>query len=332
MKRILITGGAGFIGTNLVESFAKQECEILVIDKAHETWNRKNFCDLAENLNVRLVAVDLQDQSRLQKIFEQFVPECVIHLAAESHVDKSIAEPMRFLKSNVEGTYTLLDVAKEYWETQNRFQEFRFHYCSTDEVYGSLGPMGAFHETLPLHPNNPYSATKAAGEHLVTAWANTFGLPVLITRCSNNYGSYQGPDKFIPLTIGRCVREEPVLIHGTGQNVRDWIHVDDHVRAIQAVIEQGKPGEMYNIGGGSESERTNLQIAEMICDFVDECLDNTPHHSRDLITFVKDRPGNDFRYSMDSSKLDRHTGWKQEISLETGLRDTVKWYIENNNA
>ena len=330
MKTILITGGAGFIGTNLVRHLAGQEMELIVIDHVRETWNRKNFCDLSDALHVRMYAFDLCDRSRLASVFDKHAPDWVMHLAAESHVDKSIAFPDAFVASNIRGTMSLLETATAFWSQNGQSKDFRFHYCSTDEVYGSLGPVGAFHETLPLHPNNPYSATKAAGEHLATAWANTYGLPVILTRSSNNYGPCQGPDKFIPLTIGRCLRGEPVQIHGTGENVRDWIHVDDHVRAIHAVLERGEVGEVYNIGGGSESERTNLEIAEMICDLADEILGCEKHASRNQIAFVADRPGNDLRYAMDTSKLYRHTGWQPEISLATGLRDTVKWYANNN--
>ena len=332
MRKILVTGGAGFIGTHLVRHLAGQGCELIVIDHVRETWNRKNFCDLTEDLHVRMYAFDLCDRTRLTTIFDKHAPEWVTHLAAESHVDKSIAFPEAFVSSNIQGTMALLETATAYWNRNGQPKDFRFHYCSTDEVYGSLGPVGAFHETLPLHPNNPYSATKAAGEHLVTAWANTYGLPTIITRSSNNYGSYQGPDKFVPLTIGRCLKGDAVLIHGTGMNVRDWVHVHDHVRAIQAVLERGEDGEVYNVGGGSDSERTNLEIAETICDLADEILGREQHTSRNKITFVEDRPGNDLRYAMDTSKLYHQTGWKPEISLETGLRDTVKWYIENNNA
>jgi len=332
MKRILITGGAGFIGTNLVRHLAEQWFELIVIDHVRETWNRKNFCDLADDLHVRMYAFDLCDRSRLASVFDKHAPDWVMHLAAESHVDKSIAFPDVFVSSNIQGTMALLEAATVYWTRNGQPNNFRFHYCSTDEVYGSLGPVGAFHETLPLHPNNPYSATKAAGEHLVTAWASTYGLPVIITRSSNNYGPCQGPDKFVPLTIGRCLREEPVLIHGTGKNVRDWIHVHDHVRAVYAILERGEVGEVYNVGGGADSERTNLEIAETICDLTDEILGREQHASQNRITFVADRPGNDLRYAMDTSKLYHQTGWKPEISLEIGLRDTVKWYIENNNA
>ncbi|MCL2119793.1 MAG: dTDP-glucose 4,6-dehydratase [Planctomycetaceae bacterium] len=331
MKTILITGGAGFIGTNLVRHLAGQETELIVVDHVCETWNRKNFCDLAEYLQVRMYAFDLCDRTRLAVIFDKHDPEWVMHLAAESHVDKSIAFPDAFVSSNVQGTMALLETAMTHWKRNGQPNDFRFHYCSTDEVYGSLGTVGVFHEVLPLHPNNPYSATKAAGEHLVTAWANSSGLPVIITRSSNNYGPCQGPDKFIPLTIRRCLKGEPVLIHGTGQNIRDWIHVDDHVRAIHAALERSEVGEVYNIGGGPDSERSNLEMAETICDLVDEMLGHEKHASRNTITFVTDRPGNDLRYAMDTSKFYHQTGWKPEISLEIGLRDTVQWYIENGN-
>lgn len=329
MKQILITGGSGFIGTNLVKHLASQGYEITVIDRAEESWSRENFCDLARNLNVRMMAMNLNEEAGWETLFDNYFPDWVLHLAAKSHVDKSITDPMAFLKSNVEGTHTLLRSVLRAWRRNDCPKDFRFHYCSTDEVYGSLGATGSFVETMPLHPNNPYSATKAAGEHLVTAWSNTCQLPVLITRCSNNYGPWQGPDKFIPLTIGRCLRNEPILIHGSGENVRDWLHVSDHVRAIKAVLEQGTPGEVYNIGGGSDAESTNRDMAERICHVVAERL-KTPIRDRlKLITLTKDRPGNDFRYSMNSTKLHNATGWKPTVSLETGIQATVDWYIHH---
>lgn len=329
MKKILITGGAGFIGTNLVKHLASRDFEITVVDRADELWNRQNFCDLAKNLNVRMRAMNLDDETGLETLLDDFFPDWVLHLAAESHVDKSIADPAAFLKSNVEGTYVLLKAIHRAWQRNGSPKDFRFHYCSTDEVYGSLGPTGSFVETMPIHPNNPYSATKAAGEHLVTAWSNTCNLPILITRCSNNYGPWQGPDKFIPLTVGRCLRKEPILIHGSGENVRDWLHVEDHVRAIQAVLEHGTLGEVYNIGGGPNSECTNLEMAERICHVVSE-LQGTPVDDRlKHITLTRDRPGNDFRYSMNSTKLQNATGWKPTVSLETGIKSTVDWYIRH---
>jgi dTDP-glucose 4,6-dehydratase len=239
---------------------------------------------------------------------------------------------MLFLSSNIVGTFHLVDVTTAYWHRKGQPNDFRFYYCSTDEVYGSLGAEGSFHEMLPLHPNNPYSATKAAGEHFITAWANTFGLPFLISRCSNNYGPYQGTDKFVPLTIYRCLSGQPVLIHGDGSNIRDWLYVKDHVKAIIAVMKHGIPGEIYNIGAGLKSEFSNLAMAEMICDMVDEILGRSQGTSKLLITFVQDRPGNDQRYSMNSAKLYECSSWQPKTQLNDGLRTTVEWYVKNRKA
>lgn len=329
MKKILITGGAGFIGTNLVKHLRKQNFEVTVIDRVEETWNRQNFCDLAKYLNIRLVVMDLLDANGLSALFDDYFPDWVLHLAAESHVDKSIANPSAFLSSNVEGTSVLLHSVLRAWQKNGNPDKFRFHYCSTDEVYGALGATGSFVESMPIHPNNPYSATKAAGEHMVTAWANTCKLPVLITRCSNNYGPWQGPDKFIPLTIGRCLRKAPILIHGNGENVRDWLHVDDHVRGIQAVLERGTPGEIYNIGGETSSECTNLEMAKQICQIVADMKGTSIREELKRITFIEDRPGNDFRYSINSSKLQNETAWKPTVALKNGIKSTVDWYIQH---
>jgi len=326
MNKLLITGGAGFIGRNLVERLLRDGNWIFIIDHAKEAWSFRNLQELRTMPKIQVCQADIRHRETVSKILNEFGPDGVIHLAAESHVDKSIADPELFLESNVRGTWSLLESVYKYWNEINRPDSFRFHYCSTDEVYGSLDD-GSFLETMPLHPNNPYSATKAAGEHLTTAWLKTHGLPVLITRCSNNYGPYQGPDKFVPLTIGRCLRREPVLIHGTGQNIRDWIHVTDHVRGLVEVFHHGAIGETYNIGGGPDSERTNQELAQTICDLYDELTHRSPGTSRQLLTFVTDRPGNDLRYSMNTDKLQRISTWKPEIALETGLRETIQWYV-----
>ena len=236
MTTILVTGGAGFIGTNLVESLAESYDKIIVIDLADEPWNQENCHALSCHANVLVKQTDITDRAVITPFFEEYLPHWVLHLAAETHVDKSIADPQLFLSTNILGTFHLVDIAATYWRRNGRPDDFRFYYCSTDEVYGSLGAEDSFHETLPFHPNNPYSATKAAGEHLLTAWANTFGLPFLISRCSNNYGPYQGPDKFVPLTIQRCLSGQSVLIHGDGSNMRDWLYVKDHVKAIAALM------------------------------------------------------------------------------------------------
>ena len=329
-KTVLVTGGAGFIGSHLVEYLVERGESVVVIDRVKEPWQKQNRKRLEQNKNVKFYSIDIRDRKTLLDILFKVKPYRIYHLAAESHVDKSISNPSLFLESNINGTAVLLDVATKYWNSNQRKSDFRFHYCSTDEVYGSIDN-GAFHEGLPLHPNNPYSASKAAGEHLVTAWANTRGLPVILTRSSNNYGTHQGPDKFIPLTIGRCLRREPVLIHGNGQNIRDWIHVCDHTRAIVTTVNEGCLGEVYNVGGGIDSEKTNLEMAELICDCVDDLREDLPGTSRELIRFVQDRPGNDHRYSMDTAKLCHDTGWQTTIPFEVGLIETVNWYIKNND-
>lgn len=328
-KCVFVTGGTGFIGTHLVEDLLDQGEFVVVVDLGQESWQKQNRKRLENNPNVKFYTLDIRDrQSLLEKLF-QSKPHRIFHLAAESHVDKSITDPALFFESNVRGTVALLEAVTNYWHT-TRPKSFRFHYCSTDEVYGSI-EKGSFRETFPIHPNNPYSASKAAGEHFVTAWANTHKLPVIITRSSNNYGTHQGPDKFIPLTIGRCLRREPVLLHGNGQNVRDWIHVRDHCQAILHAVNHGRLGEVYNIGGGLSSEKSNLQIVEFLCDCVDELRDDPIMTSRKLIQFVEDRPGNDFRYSMDALKLQQETRWQTTIPFEVGLMETVKWYLDNND-
>ena len=332
MTTILVTGGVGFIGTNLVESLTCLYDKVIVVDLVNESWQQKNCHALSCYSNVHIKQMDITDRQAVLSLFEEYLPDWVLHLAAETHVDKSIADPALFLSSNIWGTFHLVDMAATYCQRKGCPNDFRFYYCSTDEVYGSLGTEGSFHEMLPLHPNNPYSATKAAGEHLLTAWANTFGLPFLISRCSNNYGQYQGTDKFVPLTIHRCLSKQPILIHGDGSNIRNWLYVKDHVKAISAVMKHGVPGEVYNIGAGTESELTNLTMAEMICDTVDEVQGHPQGMSRQLITFVQDRPGNDKCYSIDSTKLHECSGWQPETPLIKGLRTTVEWYVKNSKA
>jgi len=327
MNNILVTGGAGFIGRNLVEMLTLQGAQVSVIDYAQSEWSAKNFRELRKNRRVRLLErVDIRSREQVSVVLRTCEPEMVIHLAAESHVDKSIAAPYKFIESNILGTHSLLEAVFEHWEETKRPAGFRFLYCSTDEVYGSIDE-DSFQESMPVCPLNPYSATKASGEHLVTAWLNTYGLPGVITRCSNNYGQYQGADKLVPLTIGRCLRLEPVLLHGDGKNVRDWIHVADHCRGILDVLRYGTDGEAYNIGGGQDYECTNEQIVQMICDLCSELTDQTDRHK--LITHVMDRAGNDRRYSMNTDKLRSLSSWHPKVALNAGLRETVQWYIDN---
>jgi len=328
-KSVFVTGGAGFIGSHLVEALIEQGEFVVVIDTAKEPWQKNNRKRLEEKSNLQFFSLDIRDRQSLLKRLLQWKPYRIFHLAAESHVDKSIADPVLFLECNIRGTAVLLEAVTEYREIHQP-NNFRFHYCSTDEVYGSI-ENGSFQETFPLHPNNPYSASKAAGEHFVTAWSNTHELPVILTRSSNNYGTHQGPDKFIPLTIGRCLRREPVLIHGDGQNIRDWIHVRDHSQGILHAVNKGRMGEVYNVGGGTDSEKTNLQMAELICDCIDDLRSDPAGTSRKLICFVEDRPGNDLRYSMNTLKLQQETRWQTTIPFEVGLMETVKWYLNNND-
>ncbi len=329
--KILVTGGAGFIGSAVCRLFvAEYGAAILNLDKLTYAANLDSLRGIANHPGYRLSRADICDRAAVAALFEAFAPDAVLHLAAESHVDRSIDGPGAFVKTNIEGTYTMLEAALAYWRSLpgERADRFRFHHVSTDEVFGSLGSTGRFSETSRYQPNSPYAASKAAADHLARAWHETFGLPVVMTNCSNNYGPYHFPEKLIPLALLKALHGEPIPVYGQGDNVRDWLYVDDHARALHAVLTGGRPGESYNIGG--DGERTNLDVVTAICALLDELVPASPHRPHaGLITFVRDRPGHDRRYAMDWSKLRRELAWTPRESFDTGLRKTVQWYLDN---
>jgi dTDP-glucose 4,6-dehydratase len=329
MSRVIVTGGAGFIGSTVVRQFIEDsDDEILNLDKLTYAGNLSSLREVAGHPRYRFVHADVCDRSALERVFSEFRPDAVMHLAAESHVDRSIDGPAAFIQTNVVGTATLLDVATAYWRglSAPARSVFRLLHISTDEVYGSLGQDGFFTEQTPYDPRSPYSASKAASDHLAKAWYHTYGLPVLITNCSNNYGPYHFPEKLVPLTILNALDGRPLPVYGKGDNVRDWLYVADHASALRLVLRKGMPGETYNVGGNNE--RTNLQVVESICSFLDE-LAPRGASCRELVTFVPDRPGHDQRYAIDASKLKRELGWHPVESFESGIRKTVQWYLDN---
>jgi len=321
--KILVTGGAGFIGSNFVLMLRRERPDVTIVDVDLLTYagNLENLASLEGDAGHVFVRADVADREAMEAVFAEHRPDGVIHFAAESHVDRSILDAAPFVVNNVLGTQVLLDLARKHGVQ-------RYLQVSTDEVYGTLGATGAFTETTPLAPNSPYSASKAASDHLVRAWGETYGLPVVISNCSNNYGPYQYPEKLIPLMISKALAGEPLPIYGQGDNVRDWLYVDDHARALLAIIEQGRPGEVYNVGG--DNELTNLEVVERICD---ELNTQRPRADgadyREQISFVADRPGHDKRYAIDASKLKRELGWAPRESFETGLGKTIRWYLDN---
>jgi dTDP-glucose 4,6-dehydratase len=324
---IVVTGGAGFIGSALVRHLITHtdHC-VLVIDKLTYAGNLASLAAIADHPRFRFVRADICDRAFITEVFDGFDPDAVMHLAAESHVDRSIDGPAEFINTNVVGTYVLLEAALAHWrKLGSRADQFRFQHVSTDEVYGTLTAEGRFTEETRYDPRSPYSATKAASDHLVRAWGHTYGLPILLTNCSNNYGPNQFPEKLIPLTIIKGLAGEPMPVYGQGLNVRDWLFVDDHAQALTLVLEGGRVGETYNIGG--DAERRNIDVVGTICDVLDRLRSGRAH--RDLITFVPDRPGHDFRYAIDFSKLARELGWSPQFSFEQGLAATVSWYLDN---
>ncbi len=330
MNRIIVTGGAGFIGSAVCRMLAKQGVEILNIDKLTYAGNLSSLEPVAQLPNYHFLHADICDAPAMAKAFAEFRPQGVMHLAAESHVDRSIDGPGLFLQTNVVGTYTMLEAAHAYWKTlpEDEKAAFRFLHISTDEVYGSLGPTGLFTEETPYSPRSPYSASKASADHLVNAWFHTYGLPTLKTNCSNNYGPYHFPEKLIPLVTLNALAGRPLPIYGKGDNIRDWLYVEDHARALWLALTTGRPGETYNVGG--HNERTNLQVVQAICAILDELrprADGKPYAEQ--ITFVKDRPGHDARYAIDPSKIMRELGWKPQETFDTGLRRTIQWYLDN---
>ena len=330
-SRVLVTGGAGFIGGNFIHHLiANTEAQILNLDLLTYAGNRETLASIEANPRYRFVQGDIADQAGVQELFETFRPNAIFNFAAESHVDRSIDGPADFIHTNIVGTYNLLDRSLAYWRTleDNDRAGFRFVHVSTDEVYGSLGETGAFTEQTPYAPSSPYSASKASSDHLVRAWHHTYGLPTLTTNCSNNYGPYQYPEKLIPLMILNALDGKPLPIYGTGKNVRDWLFVEDHCRAIWHVMRHGLPGEMYNVGGNSE--KTNLEVVDTLCTLLDELVPESGHRPHaQLKTFVADRPGHDWRYAIDASKIREQLGWQPQETFESGMRRTVQWYLEH---
>jgi dTDP-glucose 4,6-dehydratase len=328
---ILVTGGAGFIGSNFVlQQMQDESVSILNLDKLTYAGNLHNLDSIALDRRYEFIHGDIGDRELVRRLLEKRKPSAIVHFAAESHVDRSIRGPEDFIRTNVDGTFALLEETRAYWsalaeEERNRF---RFLHVSTDEVYGSLGPKDPpFCETTPYAPNSPYAASKAASDHLVRAYHHTYGLPTLTTNCSNNYGPFQFPEKLIPLMILNARDGKPLPVYGDGKNVRDWLFVEDHCAAIATVLRSGRAGEAYNIGGWNE--KPNIEIVETICDLLDEMAPRLRESRRSLITFVKDRPGHDRRYAMDAHKIDRELGWKPKATFEGGIRKTVRWYLEN---
>ncbi|MXN67198.1 dTDP-glucose 4,6-dehydratase [Stappia sp. GBMRC 2046] len=327
--KVIVTGGAGFIGSALVLKLVLEEgVDVVTVDSLTYAANLSSLAPVMNHPRHLFVHADIRDGEAMADLFEAEMPDAVIHLAAESHVDRSIDGPKAFVDTNIVGTSCLLEAARHYWSglPASRKGAFRFHHVSTDEVYGSLGPDGAFRETTPYAPNSPYSASKAAADHLVRAWHHTYGLPTLITNCSNNYGPRQFPEKLIPLMVLNGLEGKPLPVYGKGENVRDWLFVEDHADALWQVLNKGQPGEVYNIGG--EAERTNIDVVREICELLDQSIP-TARPRRELIAFVADRPGHDARYAMDISRIGAKLGWSPRHSFEEGLEKTVTWYLDN---
>jgi dTDP-glucose 4,6-dehydratase len=329
VMRVLVTGGAGFIGSAVCRRLVLEHgAAVINIDKLTYAANLASLVPIEGLRGYAFEQLDICDRDALDGVFAKYEPDSIIHLAAESHVDGSITGPAAFVNTNIVGTYSLLETGRKYFDhlSPQRRDRFRFVHVSTDEVYGSLGSDGRFCEDTPYRPSSPYSASKAASDHLAHAWFKTYGLPVIVSNCSNNYGPYQFPEKLIPLTILNAIEGKPLPVYGRGSNVRDWLYVDDHAEGLISLLSRGRPGEKYNFGG--DSERTNLDVVELICDVLDKMIPGNPT-TRSLIRFVQDRPGHDLRYAIDASKAHRELGWRPSRTFEEGIAETVRWYLES---
>ena len=325
--KLLVTGGAGFIGSAVVRQAVAAGHEVVNLDALTYAACLENVASVAESPNYTFVQADIRDRPALDDIMQTHRPDAIMHLAAESHVDRSIDGPGTFIDTNVMGTFHLLESARAYWDGAGRPETFRFHHISTDEVFGSLDPEGLFTETTPYDPRSPYSASKASSDHLVRAWAETYGLPVVLTNCSNNYGPYHFPEKLVPVIILNALAGKPLPIYGDGSNIRDWLYVEDHADALFLVVQKGAVGRSYNIGG--ENERTNLELVTTLCDILDQVRPKPSGSYSDQITFVTDRPGHDARYAIDPTRIRDELGWRPSVTVEQGLRLTVQWYLDN---
>ena len=327
--KILVTGGAGFIGSAVVRLAVSRGHEVVNVDALTYAACLENVAPVADSPLYHFEHVDIRDRAALDDVFARHEPDAVMHLAAESHVDRSIDGPADFIETNITGTFNMLEAARGYWAAQGKPEGFRFHHISTDEVFGSLGATGQFTETTPYDPRSPYSASKAASDHLVRAWHETYGLPVVLTNCSNNYGPYHFPEKLVPVVILNALAGKEIPIYGKGENVRDWLYVEDHADALLLVVEKGELGRSYNIGG--ENERTNLQLVETLLSILDDKRPKNSGSYKDQITFVTDRPGHDMRYAIDPTRIREELGWRPSVTVEEGLEKTVQWYLDNDD-
>ena len=324
--KLIVTGGAGFIGSAVVRQAVREGHQVVNLDALTYAACLENVASVSNSPNYVFAHVDIRDRAALDRVFAAHKPDAVMHLAAESHVDRSIDGPGDFIETNITGTYNMLEAARAYWVAEGRPERFRFHHISTDEVYGTLGDEGQFTEDTPYAPNSPYSASKAASDHLVRAWFETYGLPMVMTNCSNNYGPFHFPEKLIPVVILNALGGRPIPVYGTGENVRDWLYVEDHADALLTVLQKGETGRSYNIGG--ENEARNIDLVRMICAILDDKRPAAVSYA-DQITFVSDRPGHDLRYAIDPARIAGELGWRPSVTLQQGLEKTVQWYLDN---